>query len=724
VINQHKQSFTPLYARHKPNTNVPGGGKKGGDKNEGNSNGNDSSQEEDDPVRKRQKERNWIEKSSPTGLGGALGEDDIEEYTLKLHGPTFQIGALSQRFYDALMTNAERRFGSPRSIPKELLPIYKSYAMDMAAKEAVKAALQENGLELVEVEASSSEEETEAGAGMPGTWGVLEEIRILKNDNPEDEDVLIATADNTEYAIREQLWEPGQAYSFIVRHVKGKLREVSLKSLLSAWGMEDMAGELGVDMKDDTDPKLPLESVKDYIDVDDEEDDDDDEDDGDDYADDDKQVISQDDNDELFKDDPYKLTDAKTLQELGKDCEERANAVPTRAVAVGFAGGVGVGYDIVKSGDVLKESSNDNVMQALEQHGCLVVDTIDSSEKVKALDGMWKATDCFFNEINNTSGSAVTPPGMSIAKDAGSRHAAVGYATYDSGAMQFLETRLTRQSATENERDDKDKNKLVPSEIAGIITSQRVHDLINGNAVLTNIGKDVAKVAIQSALLLQQEGESSSEDATTRANLLVDALLDDATNRLGDDQETTISMSPHRMCRYSDNGKGNQSASAREVFGAHTDTSFVTVVPCAAVSGLEIYDAAAGSWIRPELMARRHWENERLEQNLDLKLKDGEGEDSQPWHSRYVVCVPGELLQLYTNNRIRAAVHRVVAATGGESRVSAPVLLRARTNAIMDVPKYFGVSKASDAGPLLESCQDLTMEDIHNALQPSGVVDE
>ncbi len=131
---------------------------------------------------------------------------------------------------------------------------------------------------------------------------------------------------------------------------------------------------------------------------------------------------------------------------------------------------------------------------------------------------------------------------------------------------------------------------------------------------------------------------------------------------------------------------------------------------------MEIYDNAAGTWVRPELMARLHWENEQLEQNKDPASLVGL--NGKPWHARYVVCMSGELLELVTQSRFRTAVHRVVAACRGEPRASAPVLVRARPQASMDVKKLFGSNNPSDIGSLLASCDQLTMEKIHDCLQP------
>ena len=117
-----------------------------------------------------------------------------------------------------------------------------------------------------------------------------------------------------------------------------------------------------------------------------------------------------------------------------------------------------------------------------------------------------------------------------------------------------------------------------------------------------------------------------------------------------------------------------------EIFGAHTDTSFVTIVPASKTSGLEVLDEDRLQWYRPELNARRHaWSLDPAESRSD----------SYGWNCRYLVIMPGELLQLSSRNNVPAAVHRVVAAAD-RPRLSAPVLLRARPGTRMDVGRYLG----------------------------------
>jgi isopenicillin N synthase-like dioxygenase len=184
-------------------------------------------------------------------------------------------------------------------------------------------------------------------------------------------------------------------------------------------------------------------------------------------------------------------------------------------------------------------------------------------------------------------------------------------------------------------------------------------------------------------------------------------------------------MSPHRLCRYSNIRQDEDSAKAREVFGAHTDSSFITAVPVAAVSGLEVYDEDEARWYRPELAARLHWQQERTKRgddpNADTEIIPGvdENEDDVelPWHARYVVLVPGEFLQIVSRDEVPSAVHRVVAVQDGPARLSAPILLRGRPGTKLDVARYLGGAGESK---LVAECDGKSMDEIHNTMQPSS----
>jgi len=275
---------------------------------------------------------------------------------------------------------------------------------------------------------------------------------------------------------------------------------------------------------------------------------------------------------------------------------------------------------------------------------------------------------------------------MDIVTEAGSRHAVVGYASYEEDTMQFLETRIRRSDGN-----------LWPQDV---LDEENSKSMVKAFYIIADIGKEVTKIALSEANLYASGDNITPETAWDYALKATRDFVDDGTP-LDNPLDTPICMSPHRICRYS-HPKASSKTSAKEIFGSHTDTSFITIVPVAAVNGLEVFDEDEDRWVRPELIAQQHYENS--------------GETTElPWHCSYLVLLPGELLELVTRAMIPASIHRVIAVKDGDARLSAPVLLRARSKVKMDVAKYFG---HEEKNPLLLDSEGLTMEEIHDTLQP------
>jgi hypothetical protein len=364
-----------------------------------------------------------------------------------------------------------------------------------------------------------------------------------------------------------------------------------------------------------------------------------------------------------------------------------------------------------------------HVMNALVSHGSLLVDLSDGGVTFKdavTMARMWRATEDFFELVSDPV-MAAKLPGMTTILEAGSRHAKVGYAEYDSGSMKFLEMRRVR-----------DNDNLLPKEAADMLGTSRVSALQAAFDVVSHVGKDVVRVAVAAASVehgsfFQKNGKNENERdqrarASQGATLLANELVDDGKRltsgpEIGHDKEGDVSLSPLRLCRYSQEKEGRDLS--LEVFGAHTDSSFVTIVPVASVSGLEVYDEEADKWYRPELKARTHWEAEQESRGKDSSLLYDEVEGNQriPWHSRYLAILPGEYLQLATRNEIPSAVHRVVATKGSPSRLSAPILLRGRPGTKFNTERYLGGSLGN---ALLQDADGLSFEEIHNRCQPSS----
>lgn len=378
-------------------------------------------------------------------------------------------------------------------------------------------------------------------------------------------------------------------------------------------------------------------------------------------------------------------------------------------------------------------------MDSFANHGCLIVDMTDGDTNIDdaiKMSKMWETTASFFDKLANDQTTANNIPPMQVAEGVGSSHAMVGFASFKDGDNQFLETRLRRSDGT-----------LLPEQTASIVGKDGAQNMVDAFNAMSQIGKDVIRIVTAASSaeadafvtagsvvsgdqgspsiaglsfeeasvsgIAEEEAVPSEEDkqraqvlASDAAVLLAEEIVDDGRPLVGDEiehNEGPVSMSPHRMCRYSNNSQKTPS----ESFGAHTDTSFVTMIPAAPVSGLEVFDEDALQWYRPELNARRH------SKSLDPK---GDMDERFPWHARYLIVMPGELLQLTSRNNIPAAVHRVVAAAGAP-RLSVPVLLRARPGTRMDVGRYLG--SAGETDRLLSETDGMRMEEIHDALQPS-----
>jgi hypothetical protein len=153
---------------------------------------------------------NWIEKSFPVDTQEVKKVDD---YNLGISGEAFQTGPLSKRMFEAIVSR------TALDMTDEIREAFTLYAMDFTAKEATRAALEQNGMVMVLQE----EEEDQ------GMWGDVEAVRLY------DANTGIAFSslyDSLEEAVKD--WAPGQNYDFVVRQVPAKIKELSVEELMQA----------------------------------------------------------------------------------------------------------------------------------------------------------------------------------------------------------------------------------------------------------------------------------------------------------------------------------------------------------------------------------------------------------------------------------------------------------------------------------------------------------
>jgi hypothetical protein len=512
-----------------------------------------------------------------------------------------------------------------------------------------------------------------------GMWGDVEAVRLY------DEETGIAFTtlyDSLEDAV--QNWSPGQPFDFVVRQVPARIKELSVDELLQA-----------------LDPDGALRENSKGLNMDERQN---------------EEFLSA-----IF--DEEAIT---TLADFASYNVQRTESAPHEASVEGeaFAGGLSRGYRVIKRDSLRRidetedESTVMHVMNALVAHGVLLVDLTnggESMEEAKVLARMWRAVESFFDAIKDES-VASTLPRMATIQETGSKHAKIGYAVADHGSLTFLETRAERKSGS-----------FLPKEAGDILGDDGVAAMQAAFDIVAQTAKDVVRIATAASSVEHGAFGGSDEDvqikkASQAAALMTAELVDDGKPIMAnpdlDVYEGTVSMSPHRICRYSENNPDVATA-AREVLGAHVDSSFITVVPVAAVSGLEVFDEESEKWYRPELKARSHWEElqTRLGKDPSALVEKMEDGSEIPWHCRFVALVPGEYLQLVTRDEVPATVHRVVAAKGGHSRLSAPILLRGRPGTKFLPKRYIGGTLGN---PLLEESSGKTMEEIHDLTQPTS----
>lgn len=133
------------------------------------------------------------------------------------------------------------------------------------------------------------------------------------------------------------------------------------------------------------------------------------------------------------------------------------------------------------------------------------------------------------------------------------------------------------------------------------------------------------------------------------------------------EMKADLSSALLRICKYSTiseyKEEGGENASINSTwFGAHTDSSFLTVALCSSTPGLDIVDQLTNEWVCPELMMRT---SSKADAPLELQQHTANVENAdlrqKPAGVRApgVVVFVGEFLQVLSKNRFKAAVHRV-----------------------------------------------------------------
>jgi hypothetical protein len=249
---------------------------------------------------------NWM-KPSPDEISGIptqfmsqlknQKDKDTIYMDIGIGGKEFGTGPLSQRMYNVMIGVAQRNFGS--NIPNEVNKMYLMYAMDASAKEAVRAAMTNNGYEM------------DLGDDMAmqdvGAWGSVEAVQFLDpiTGKPIEGEDGSKSYSSWMDAIEKGKWMPGDGFSFVVRRVPSVAKAMDLTSILNAL---------------DPDGKLREEAKEKGILLPDEE--------------------------------------VASLQDLSVDCMQRVNAAPVDALGEEnvFRGGESKGYNVISRGSLVRNA--------------------------------------------------------------------------------------------------------------------------------------------------------------------------------------------------------------------------------------------------------------------------------------------------------------------------------------------------------------------------------
>eukprot|EP00980_Cylindrotheca_fusiformis_P001433 scaffold345_cov134-Cylindrotheca_fusiformis.AAC.44 len=237
---------------------------------------------------------NWIERSFPVDTEEGINVKKVEDYNLGISGESFQTGSLSKKMFDAIISRTSLEMSD------EIREAFTLYAMDFTAKEAVRAALAQNGLEMVLQE----EEEDQ------GMWGDVEAVRLYDLETDVAYSKLFDSLDDA-----VQSWTPGQKFDFVARQVPAKVRELSVEELVQALDPDGkLRDEAGQNSTPDEEALLSI----------------------------------------------FDESDINSLAELVSDNKRRSESAPRKATveSEAFAGLDSKGYSVINRSDLLATSKN------------------------------------------------------------------------------------------------------------------------------------------------------------------------------------------------------------------------------------------------------------------------------------------------------------------------------------------------------------------------------
>lgn len=296
--------------------------------------------------------------------------------------------------------------------------------------------------------------------------------------------------------------------------------------------------------------------------------------------------------------------------------------------------------------------------------------------------------DDFFCRVDDVDGEAEGCAASAV-RDAGiiriADHCYAGFDgdVNDEGRMQFLDTRFLPSGGDTPPM-------LLPFELGDLVGKRSLDSAHKGMDVLLDLGTQIT-----SAVLGMDVASS-------------DKLVDDGSLAQSSGGATMIasdvSNSYHRLIRYLEPSNVEGSEPVAAAFGAHVDSSFLTLIPLPERPGLEVWcPSVADAFSLPSNKSDKGGEWVQVDTPTEDERRQGETvvEESVA----YVIVMAGEFLQLASNGDVPTCIHRVIPPRSdrGEEyvpRISAPMFLRPRRDpaAMLDVGSDLGLRTITTLG--------------------------
>ena len=297
-------------------------------------------------------------------------------------------------------------------------------------------------------------------------------------------------------------------------------------------------------------------------------------------------------------------------------------------------------------------------------------------------DDFFCRVDDFDDEAEGCAASAVRDAG--IIRIASHCYAGFDGDVNDEGRMQFLDTRFLPSEGGIPPM-------LLPFELGNLMGKASLDGAHKGMEVLLDLGTQITSAVL-------------GMDIASSDKLVDDGSL--ARSSGGAKMEACdVSNSYHRLIRYLEPSKVEGSEPIPAAFGAHIDSSFLTLIPLPERPGLEVWcPSTADAFSLPSNdEGDKGGEWVQVDSPTEDERRQGETDGGEP--VAYVIVMAGEFLQLTSNGDVPTCIHRVIPPRSGMGqeyvpRISAPMFLRPRRDpaAMLDVESDLGLRTMSTSG--------------------------